>query len=366
ALLLSAPPAAAHVVAPGSIRMPVGGESYILVQDLTSCPADITATSLDPAFVQVCALDMAAADGSLLPGCNGTSVTVPNQVLQVFQVISIVDVVAPTVFNVRICWKGVGTNPSGVPCMENNCPNGVLVPVTIEPAPPTHGNFLFSTDAGDPIDSGTGELYLQEEPLLDIGGLEFALYYGSSLETLAPAANVGTNWRHVFDWKLELVDVNVEITSPDGRLIRFEKGYFGTEWELVLYDDVAFQLVQSGSDYVLGDPRDQRMHTFGSNGRLKKIEDGRGNVWTLTYTSGRLSQVTDGLGRTLTFAYNGAGRLTSASDGTRTATLAYSGANLVSVTDPDGETTTYAYDPAAPSLARMISRTRPEGNVPYT
>ncbi len=365
ALFLCAPPAAAHIVSPSVIRMPVGGESYILVQDIGTCTADITATSLSPVLLQVCALDMAAADGSLLPGCNGTSVTVPAMVQQVFKVISIRDVSSPTDVFVRICWTA---NPFGGSCTENNCPTGVLVKVTIEPRSTTDGALLFATNAGDPINSGTGELFLQEPALLDLDGLFFALYYASRLELDgAPAANVGTNWRHNFDWKLELVDVNVEVTSPEGRLIRFEKGYFGTEWELSPYDDIAYQLVESGSDYVLGDPRDQRMYTFNSSGRLTKIEDGRGNVWTLSYTSGRLSQATDNLGRTLSFAYNGAGKLVSASDGTRSATLAYDASgNLVSATDPDGETTTYAYDAMVPSLGRMISRTRPEGNVPYT
>ena len=104
------------------------------------------------------------------------------------------------------------------------------------------------------------------------------------------------------------------------------------------------------------------MYTFDNSGKLSKIEDGRGNTHTLTYSGNVLSQVSDGTGRTLSFSYDGSGHLSMVSDGTRTINFGYTGNDLTGYTDARGNVTTYTY--AAGGL--MASRIRPSGNIPYS
>jgi YD repeat-containing protein len=135
-------------------------------------------------------------------------------------------------------------------------------------------------------------------------------------------------------------------------------------WTLTTPLDVPFQLAEDGSNFVLADPRSQRLHTFDAGGRLTRIEDGHGNAHSLTYDgSGRLISVSDGLGRTLTLAYDAGGKLGTVSDGTRSIHYSHDvDGNLVGVTDMLNRTTNYSY--AAGGL--LSSAVLPRGNAPIT
>ena len=266
----------------------------------------------------------------------------------------------------------------------------------------TSGNNEASGVDGEPINTFTGELYNDFPPDLFLDGpmpISFNRFYGSNLKSSNITSSLGANWRHNFDWKAFISEDTIFILSDRGRLIDFRKN--GSIWELTGKTDIPFQLVESGGDFLLGDQRSGRIYTFDSSGKLKKIEDGRGNSHTLTYTGDDLISVSDGLGRTLNFTYSG-GLLKSVSDGTRTVTFTHTSINptgdtgdaedvegvgiasvaadftfkvvivtrsinnLTGVTDVRGNTTTYSYDTGHTIAGLMTGETRPEGNSPYT
>ncbi len=227
----------------------------------------------------------------------------------------------------------------------------------------TAADVVSSGDDRDPINTYTGELFDSYSPDINLGGpmpLFFSRYYASGLNNLGVTGNMGDNWRHNFEWKMTIFGTDANITSNKGRSIYFSNN--GTSWNLTGKADVPFQLAANGSDYVLYEPGTEHLYTFDSSGKLTKIEDGKGNTHTLTYSGTTLTQVSDGLGRTLTFTYGGSSKLSTISDGTRSVTLGYTINDLTSVTDARGEVTNYAY--ATGGL--LTSKTRPAGNVPYT
>ncbi len=252
---------------------------------------------------------------------------------------------------------------------------GFFVSVIEKEPPPTAANKDFSGTSEDPINTYTGELFNQYSPEINLGGplpLYFARYYASGLLSNDISSTVGDNWRHNFEWTLETDDEDVYIVNHKGRLIQFRDGD--------LYDpdgnvDIAYQLNENGGVFTLLDPRSRLMYKFSDSGGLTSIEDGKGNIHTLSYSGsddegsddydsngGQLEQVTDSLGRTLSFSYDDDEFLVTVGDGTRTVTFAHTGNDLTQVTDALGNITTYAYD----SGGLMTSWTLPEGNIPYT
>ena len=119
-------------------------------------------------------------------------------------------------------------------------------------------------------------------------------------------------------------------------------------------------------------------YTYDNAGKLTRIEDRNGNALTLTYTGNDLNQVSDGLGRALSFTYT-SGKLTEVLQGLTVAqsqtargipfrciSFSYTGDNLSYYTNARGNTTTYSYTKAGGLVGLMTSKTRPEGNTPYT
>ncbi len=254
--------------------------------------------------------------------------------------------------------------------------------------PPTAANAVSSATSNDPVNLFTGELTMMEPPDFNLGGpmpLLFARYYSSGLARQAlPQGPLGDNWSINFDWRLRRSENQITVVSWDGRRIPFDK--VGGGWKLTGLADIPFQLVESGSEYILGDPRENLLYTFDSDGQLTTIEDGRGNAHTLSYKDGRLANVSDGLGRALTFAYAGFQQLTAISDGVRTVRFGYTNvfvagtvdgrfkifdqyAALSSVSNPLGNTTRYVYGGSGTSnhiRALLTTKARPLGNAPYT
>lgn len=369
ALLLSPRELAAHDVSPHLIQLRPGTRDYILVVDPTGCHADITATSTNPNVAKVYAADMVAANGSLLPG-NGTTVTVGFRVTQVFVVIATTVATSPLTASIQICWRGEDIGGTG-PCQEDNCSSPEVVAVEVDPNAANLGSRPFGAIFGDPVATANGEFRHQEPPLLvRRGPIPLALVLNYSSRQLADgivAGRLGPNWRDNFDWRLARTGNAVEVSAPDGRLIRFERGYFDAAWTATVGNDQPYDLIDHLAGFKLRDGRSDLLYTFDSVGAPTMIEDGKGNGLTLNYASGRLADVDDGHGRTLSFTYAGNGRMTQASDGARNVGLTWDvNLRLQTVTDPEGGVTTYAYDAAQPAQAWLTSRTLPEGNVPWT
>ena len=242
----------------------------------------------------------------------------------------------------------------------------VMVPVTVGGLPDTTANILQTADAGDPVDTRNGEYHALESVPVRLGGpmpLTFAIYNASRLAVDARmTSTLGLNRLHTFETKLVAASATRRsIVTNRGRVIAFTKT--AKTWTLSGRADIAYRLVEKDGDFILADPHSQRMWSYdGTTGQLLKIEDGRGNTHTLTYAADLLATVADGLGRTLTFTHT-AGKLTRVTDHTgRFVDFVHTGAVLTSMTDPLGHTTTYAHNAGN----QLISKTRPEGNVPFT
>ncbi len=234
----------------------------------------------------------------------------------------------------------------------------------------TAGNNPWSAYAGDPVNTYTGELVTEEPPDLFLGGpmpLYFSRYYASRLQADALLnSRMGNNWSHNFEWRSYLMLTNQAIVvSPKGLAVHFNKS--GTNWVLQSPTHMPFQLTDNGTNFVFGDPRDNRLYNFNTNGLLTSISDGKGNTHTLTYTNELLTQVSDGLGRTLTFDYEGAHSLSSVSDGTRTVGFLHyeigTEINLMQATNILGKVTTYTYDNSKLVGSLLTSVTYPQGNA---
>ncbi len=254
---------------------------------------------------------------------------------------------------------------------------GASYPVTVIVRPAgtekkSSSNHPHSASDNDPVNLHTGELTLEEAPDLRLGGplpLRFMRYHASGLvrDTLVQSA-LGPNWSHNFDWRVLRVTDRADVITWQGRRIRFDR--VGGAWQLADQPAITpFQLVDSGANLILGDPRDQRLYTFDTNGLLIAIADGRGNTHTLAYNGTLLRQVSDGLGRALTFTNTGFAELATVSDGQRNVSFGYlptaSRSYLASVTNALGNVTTYGYDLGSSFAALLTAKTRPLGNVPF-
>jgi YD repeat-containing protein len=358
----------AHNVFPNAVQLRPGGEDYFFVVDQGVCPATITVRSTNPSLVQVFAVNMST--GAVQSG-DGTTASTPNRIDQVFLVRAAANVAAAQATTIEVCW--VGSNFPAPPCNENNCNpySPHIVQVQVEPDAGTSGATLSSSFFGDPVNAATGEFVLFEPFDFDLGGplpLRFGRYYASRLVAEGNhSSTLGPNWLHSFAWRLVRTGNNLEVYSNTGRVIRFEKRYLATSWSLVGADDAPYRIAEAGAGFSLADTLAALVYSFDSQGRLTRVEDGRGAAHTLGYTGANLATVSDGLGRVLTLTHNGQGRLSSVSDGARSATFGYDGnGRLGTATDTNSKTTTYAYSAGQPSAALMTSRTLPRGNTPLT
>jgi len=259
----------------------------------------------------------------------------------------------------------------------------------LAPPPPTplaegSGNFLSACMVGDPVSTFSGELYLPVAADLNLGGpmpLAFRRYYSSHLKKNFVEGDLGANWLHTFDEKLMVSGNTAMHISSAGRVTEFTQA-MGV-WTQDTNEDTPYQLVTgAGIDARLYDPVTGRIFSFDFTtggpvtGKLATIEDGFGNVHTVTHdsVSGQLQSVTDGLGRTLSFTYNADAipKLETVSDGTRTVTFQYTDGidseYLTVVTDVGGGVTTYTYADTSGNADHglITAAMRPELNTPFT
>lgn len=238
--------------------------------------------------------------------------------------------------------------------------------VNVIPGPGTVAQNPFVGIGGDPVSTKTGEYFGNEGTDLDLGGpmpLAFSRYVASKLASDGfVQANLGSNRSHNFASRMITVTpVIKQVVLPSGAVLKFDKS--GTKWVLSHPLDTPYQLVETAGNFLLGNPETKHIWTYDNTGKLTKIEDGKGNEHTLTYTGGKLSSVTDGIGRTITINQPGT-EITSITDHTasRTVNYNYSGGVLVSVQDYGGHTTTYTANGGGLPVSHML----PVGNVPFT
>lgn len=221
--------------------------------------------------------------------------------------------------------------------------------------------------AGDPVNTGTGEYFGMEAVDLNLGGpmpLVFSRYVASKLtEDSQVSAALGSNRSHNFASRMTTLSATIKrVVLPSGRVLRFDK--VGTKWVLQSPLDMPFQLVEASPNFLLGHPHTKQIWTYDNTGRLTKIEDGKGNAHTLTYSGTKLTSISDGLGRVINISQPGA-TITSVAGvtgpETRTATFAYTSGVLTSATDYGGHMTTYANTGGRPT-----GITRPQGNTLFT
>ncbi len=248
------------------------------------------------------------------------------------------------------------------------------------------GNDRTAGSDQDPVNTFSGELYSDETRDLDLGGpmpLYFQRYYGSFLRRSHVLGDLGNNWLHNFDAGLVWNGNTVTYISNKGRVTRFLKDLESGIWTQTSNTDTPYQpIIAVNQDVTLYDPIDKRIYTFDFTtssllaGKLVRIEDGKGNLHTLSYDlqTGQLQSVADGLGRTLSFSYNTdtlAKIQIVADNAGRSVAFQYTDAidseNLTIFTDAEGESTRYAYQDtsATGDYALMINKTLPRANTPF-
>ncbi|MFP6579288.1 MAG: DUF6531 domain-containing protein, partial [Myxococcota bacterium] len=288
---------------------------------------------------------------------------------------------APGTANLMLMWDYAPNFVSGICNLE------VEVVEASDAPPPTGATNDDSGEGGDPVNTHTGELVQGPIVELDLGGplpVRFLRYHASGIARDGKIrGGLGNGWLHNYDLRMLEFGSNVEIVFLWGRTLEFAPTG-GGGWQLQQPLDVAFQLVDDGSDRVLLDPRDQRSYRFDDEGRLTAIADRNANALSLSYDNANLTGVSDGLGRQLTLTYAAEQAIATVSDGTRTLnytvdeTFGLSPGNLTQVVDARGQSTSFTYTdpyPASDPFARFsrgpdpsyqLSRVRPEGNTPYT
>jgi YD repeat-containing protein len=225
---------------------------------------------------------------------------------------------------------------------------------------------------GDPVSTGTGELYQAFPPDLDLGGplpLVFQRYYGSLIKVNGVTTRLGNNWMHNFEWALNVSGSTAIVTFYGGKAISFTKT--GTNWLLSAPARAGYQFASpSAGTYQLLDPRTNLVYTFGGTGAtlgLTQIQDRNGNTLTVTQPSNGTASVSDGLGRTLTFTFDSSGRIITLADmAGRTVSFGYTGSDLTRFTDANGKSENYAVTIASVLTGLLTSRTLPLGNKPFS
>ncbi|WP_369928850.1 RHS repeat-associated core domain-containing protein [Xanthomonas sp. NCPPB 2632] len=217
--------------------------------------------------------------------------------------------------------------------------------------------------AGDPINTATGNKYLQEDDYASHGFLTFRRFYNSS--TSAGETGIGTRWTHSFNRIVARVYDNsgnatiARITRPSGAREIFNR--VGSQWtatpenpdRLTEADDAS----GNPTGYTLWIAALRHTETYGADGALLSISDATGQTATLGYSNtltdpaiapkaGLLLTVTAPDGRLLSFTYDANARIHQVTlpDG---GTLIYgydATGNLTSVQYPDGKTRQYVYN----------------------
>ncbi|SFW69645.1 RHS repeat-associated core domain-containing protein [Luteibacter sp. UNCMF366Tsu5.1] len=210
--------------------------------------------------------------------------------------------------------------------------------------------------AGDPINTATGNKYVEETDFGDIDWLTFRRFYNS--DPSASSSSMGLRWSHSFNRRLDRATLwngsfTVTVYRPNGLRELFHKTG-SSAWTtspdnpdtLTEIDDAAGNV----TGYSLWLAALRHTETYTVDGRLLTIQDDTGQTATLSYSDSTtpyaiapqpnlLLSVTAPNGRSLTFTYDNSSKVHQ-------------------MTVPDGHVFTYAYD----STGNLISVTYPDQN----
>jgi YD repeat-containing protein len=198
---------------------------------------------------------------------------------------------------------------------------------------------------GDPVNSATGNKYIQEDDYVGDAWLTLTRFYNSALGSAS--TSIGAGWRHAFDRSLAFSGspiTTIVVTRQDGRQETFTKA--NSIWagepddpnQLTETDDAQ----GNPAAYTLFVAATHQNEVYSPAGALQSVSDPTGQTILLSYSTastptsvapkaGLLLTVTDTSGRSLNFSYNDS-------------------ATVSQVTLPDGELISYTYDPATNNL----------------
>ncbi|MBI3990372.1 MAG: RHS repeat protein [candidate division NC10 bacterium] len=265
--------------------------------------------------------------------------------------------------------------------------NGVF-DIFVQGAAPnrTAGCSRCPPSAAEPIQTGTGEYFIEPQVDLNLGGplsLFFSRTYASRLFLEGEVqSNLGPNWMHNFDIRLKKTSLparKATVVYERGNILTFQQPPESDEWVLQSSpqdtEETMYQLREGPNrEYWFMDPNRNLVYRFWDAadthpfGRLREMQDRNGNTLSFTYDdSSNLTQVIDGLGRTLTLSYDASGNLTQLTDGERTLTYTSTDGVLTGFTDALGHTTMYLYDTTKPGLGPLlVAIEQPLGNRHHT
>ncbi|MGH6839236.1 MAG: RHS repeat-associated core domain-containing protein, partial [Methylocella sp.] len=217
--------------------------------------------------------------------------------------------------------------------------------------------------AGDPINTGTGNLFETETDFVGAPhtGLELRRYYNSQDPPGAGGPGAfGPNWTSTFQRSINAASgsLTVQAVHADGRADTFTKNgsgiYAGDPDVTDRLSPVPVTGTQTGWQLVRAD---DSVETYTLAGLLTSITTRAGLVTRLSNdASNHLIKVTGPFGHTLTFVNDGFGRVTqmTAPDG-GVYSYAYNSAsgNLASVTYPSSAQRQYVYD--NPNLSHALT-----------
>ncbi|WP_291773904.1 RHS repeat-associated core domain-containing protein [Luteibacter sp.] len=219
---------------------------------------------------------------------------------------------------------------------------------------------------GDPVNTATGNKYIEEEDYTADAWLTFRRFYNS--DSAATTTAMGLHWGHSFTRKLSRVDYdtgNSTLTAfrPNGLRELFRRPKGGTWNGDPNNADTLSEIVDAQghtTGYLLRIAALRHVETYSAQGFLLSISDRTGQTATLTYSDassdrsvapvpGLLMFVTAPGGRQLSFAYDGNAHVRQVLlPNGRALTYAYdSYGDVASVTYPDGKTRQYLYNEPA-------------------
>jgi RHS repeat-associated protein len=231
-------------------------------------------------------------------------------------------------------------------------------------------------DAGDPVDTFTGNLHMPV-PAMVVPGRGSGLAVSVAYNSLAADTDsrVGYGWSSTLDMRIDTAPggFTKTVVQETGATVSFD--FDGATWRASARMVAALERDGMGTPSTLDDEwLFTRNHferfRFDSVGRLKAISDQFANTTVLSYpgSSTEASAMTDPGGRSFTFGWAG-GRLISvtgpapsAGQPPLAAAFGYDGSgNLASYTDFTGGTWTFAYDDAEvdPADHLMVSMRKP-------
>jgi RHS repeat-associated protein len=278
--------------------------------------------------------------------------------------------------NIIVSWVGEDVGGAG-PCQEVSGPVAIKLVVTALPQDQSTASRPTSGRTGDPVDTFNGELYFHEPPDLDLGGdlpLRFQRYYASRLRLWFIVGDMGDNWRHSFEWRINNNGTVLHLTNERGKVAKYLK--MGADWVLQNNVDTPYVVESVATAFQVSDPSTNLLYSFDAAGKLTEIADGKGATLLLTYDgeTGKLDKVEEDLDagsrRGLQFFYTdgkvSAVQETQGGAPQRTVYFTHDGENLVAAQDAAGKFTTYQYDEEHADAGLLLRRTRPEGNAPWT